>query len=61
MNEKNEPLAGANIIITNGASKQAISDVEGKFYFTFEAGKNIHWLFQGLGMQQKKLVKWKRC
>ena len=39
MNEKNEPLAGANIIITNGASKQAISDVEGKFYFTFEAGE----------------------
>ncbi len=35
MNERNEPLAGANIIITNGTSKQAISDVEGKFYFRF--------------------------
>ncbi|MBK9380769.1 MAG: TonB-dependent receptor [Chitinophagaceae bacterium] len=55
MNEKNEPLAGANIIITNGASKQAISDVEGKFYFTFEAGVKHTLVVSRVGYATKEI------
>jgi hypothetical protein len=55
MNEKNEPLAGANIIITNGASKQAISDVEGKFYFDFEVGTKHTLVISRVGYETKEI------
>ncbi len=55
MNERNEPLAGANIIITNGASKQAISDVEGKFYFDFEVGTKHTLVVSRVGYETKEI------
>jgi len=55
MNERNEPLAGANIIITNGASKQAISDVEGKFYFDFSVGTKHTLVVSRVGYETKEI------
>ena len=41
MNAKNEALLGATIVI-EGAGKQILADIEGKFYVSLDAGKKIY-------------------
>lgn len=44
-NTKIEPLPGATVLI-EGTSRQVVADVEGKFYISLDAGKNIPCVFQ---------------
>lgn len=53
-NEKNEPLSGANILVT-GTNKKAVTDVEGKFYITVEAGKKYTLTVTIVGYETKEI------
>lgn len=55
INQKNEPLAGANIVV-QGAGKQAVADIEGKFYFVLEAGKKYTLIISNAGYETKSVT-----
>ncbi|MCY7310305.1 MAG: TonB-dependent receptor [Chitinophagaceae bacterium] len=54
MNAKNEALPGATIVI-EGAGKQVLADIEGKFYITLEAGKKYTLTFSNTGYETKSV------
>ncbi|MBL7746065.1 MAG: TonB-dependent receptor [Chitinophagaceae bacterium] len=55
INQKNEPLPGANIVV-EGAGKQAVADIEGKFYLTLEAGKKYTLTITNAGYESKSIT-----
>ena len=54
INTRNEALPGATIVI-DGAGKQVLADIEGKFYITLEAGKKYTLTVSNTGYQTKSI------
>lgn len=54
INARNEALPGATIII-DGAGKQVLADIEGKFYISLEAGKKYTLTVSNTGYQTKSI------
>ncbi len=54
INTRNEALQGATIVI-DGAGKQVLADIEGKFYITLEAGKKYTLTVSNTGYQTKSI------
>ena len=54
MNGKNEPLPGANIVLTGGLKIEA--DIEGKFYLNLEAGKKYSITISNVGYVTKEIT-----
>ncbi len=54
MNAKNEALPGATVVI-QGAGKQVLADIEGKFYVTLEAGKKYTLTISNTGYETKSI------
>jgi hypothetical protein len=53
INQKSEPLPGATI--TDGAGKQVVADIEGKFYLTLEVGKKYTLTISNAGYEAKSV------
>ncbi len=54
MNTKNEALPGATIVI-DGAGKQVLADIEGKFYLNLDAGKKYTLTISNVGYETKSV------